>query len=113
MKRSRSLPPQAVNKINQKCYFYHSKGSCRWGNYCRYVHKIKYVPKISPFKPSNSPVIIPKAESPLPLYKMKVQKIRDDLRKQEIEEHFSTIRNLLLDESKIESLPPQPEPKKE
>ena len=42
--RSTSLPSHAVNKIPQRCHFY-LKGKCKWGSFCKYQHKIGYIPK--------------------------------------------------------------------
>ena len=41
--RSTSLPSHAVNKIPQRCHFL--KGKCKWGSFCKYQHKIGYIPK--------------------------------------------------------------------
>ena len=43
-KRSTSLAAKSVPKIPQKCYFY-LKCKFKWGNFCRFEHKILYCPK--------------------------------------------------------------------
>ena len=49
--RSMSLPQKRNSVRQQKCFFYHHIGHCRWGSLCQYKHKVCYVPKPHPDQP--------------------------------------------------------------
>ena len=77
--RSKSMPTKATFKIPQKCYFYHAKKYCKWGNFCKYQHQL-YVPKpITPIGSSQPP---PPTLPPQLTYdhKERLHEIREKLR---------------------------------
>ena len=99
--RSTSLPPPAVNKVSQRC-FYYLKGKCRWGNFCKYVHKVQYVPKHQPIKkyiPKNTiPLVVPPETSRVT---ERLNAIRKALRKHQIEDFFQKVRAQMSENLKL------------
>ena len=76
-KRSTSCPCKAIFKVPQKCYYYHKKKFCKWGDHCRYIHQM-YMEKPKPL----SSYLYPREESNVIYdWREKLQDIKTRLRK--------------------------------
>ena len=93
--RSTSLPALAVNKVPQRCHFY-LKGKCKWGNFCKFQHHVKYIEKPSQLTNIKCWPRIFTDQRELTGPQEKLKMLKEALRKEEIEGVFNSIRLKLV-----------------
>ena len=103
IRRGRSLPSKAVQKVGKKCHFYHLLGHCSLGSWCRFIHepiKKKYIPKPS-LPPPEEKVEVQQAPKLIPqevqsAHLAKKLKYHLEIRKKDLAQRFSKLRQELL-----------------
>ena len=93
-KRSTSCPCKATSKVPQKCYYYHVKKFCKWGDHCKFMHRL-YIEK-----PPRQTLCTHMYLSNELLHthdpKAKLMDARERLRKADINNHIASLRSALL-----------------
>jgi hypothetical protein len=112
MARSRSLPPKPSSPKPVKCMFYHGRGNCVWGSFCKFEHdppRRKYAEKITRPNPFfNTPISLDlgNGQRPVPLYTVRLEHFHRELRREAIKAYMAERRDAML--SALQQLEPPP-----